>query len=141
MITRKGDGIHKLYLPSALMYMALILLMSSTPGVIPDDAALPRRVFVWLPPSVQNFLHVPVYAGLAFLWCAALSLRLSRYACIVSGFFVAVSFGMVDEWYQSFIPGRIASLSDMAANALGGAIGVGVYAQIFHPKNTRRLNN
>ena len=49
-----------------LLYMLAIFGLSSVPGVIPEDAPAPYQIFNWAPPQVQNLLHIPVYAGLAF---------------------------------------------------------------------------
>lgn len=131
MPVSKNRCIDKLRLPVALAYMAIILWMSSVPGVISEDATSLHRVFLWVPPGIQNLLHVPVYAGLAVAWGGALSLWLSRHWWIVGGaFFITVSFGIADECYQSFIPGRFASVGDILANALGAFIGVGFYSCI-----------
>lgn len=138
MVNRRSNVVCRLSLPLTLAYMAVILLISSTPGVIPDDAALPYRVFVWLPSDLQNFLHVPVYGGLAFLWCGVLHGRVSPLACMAGSFLLATGFGFIDEWYQSFIPGRFASLGDILLNAVGAAVGVGVYFQMLNSRKARR---
>lgn len=130
MLNHKDWPVHRLSLPVALAYMAAVLLMSSVPGVIPEDGVTLYRVFVWVPPGIQNFMHIPVYAGLAFVWCGVLDPRLSRRWCILGAFLIATGFGVIDEWYQSFIPGRFSSLGDIISNALGAAIGVGVFSHI-----------
>ena len=43
-----------------------------------------------------------------------------RAACCIAG---AVAIGMLDELHQACLPGRIASWSDLAADALGGLLG------------------
>ena len=43
---------------------------------------------------------------------------------------VAVSaFGAIDEWHQSFTPGRVAEVADWIADTLGAALGVALYFQ------------
>ena len=45
-----------------LLIMGVLYWISSLPGTpLPDDPAL-YAVFYWVPPSVQNALHVPAYA-------------------------------------------------------------------------------
>ena len=64
---------------SPLAYMAGIFLLSSVPGEIHPEEPGMLRVFLWVPPDVQNLLHVPVFAGLAWLWCGSLQrLRLPQ---------------------------------------------------------------
>jgi len=45
--------------------MALLYGISSLPGTPrPDDPAL-YSLFYWMPPTLQNILHVPAFAALA----------------------------------------------------------------------------
>lgn len=122
----------------AMAYMGAILWMSSVPGTLSDDATALHRVFVWVAPSVQNLMHVPVYAGLAFLWCRVLDLRLPRLWCVLGSFLIVSSFGVIDEWFQSFVPGRFASVGDVIANALGAAIGIGVFLYVSN-RNSKKV--
>jgi len=41
---------------------------------------------------------------------------------------VVAIWGAADEWHQSFVPGRDASLGDFAADLAGAALGVGLLA-------------
>lgn len=43
-----------------------------------------------------------------------------RTACCIAG---AVAIGVLDELHQAYLPGRIASWSDLAADAMGGLLG------------------
>lgn len=40
-------------------------------------------------------------------------------ACVIASLF-----GVVDEWHQSFVPGRYASLTDVGFNLVGVALGL-----------------
>lgn len=132
MCNPKSEFLDGLRVPVALAYMIAILWMSSMPGVISEDATPMHRMLVWIPSSVQNLLHLPVYAGLAFVWCGVLGLRLSRPWYLFGGaFLVTVGFGIVDEWYQSFIPGRFASIGDILVDALGAVLGISFFSYIF----------
>lgn len=108
-----------------LLMMAMLYWLSSLPGVpAPDDPA-GYAVFHWMPPSVQNVLHVPAYAALAWAWRWALAAWLRHNVAIaVSAFAVAALYGLIDEWHQSFVPGRSASLTDVALDAVGAALGI-----------------
>jgi VanZ family protein len=80
-----------------------------------------------VPPQVQNLLHIPVYAGLAFLWRWALVALLRSVPATVVALVVTVGYGVFDEWYQSFISVRFASLTDVLFNALGAGLGLLVF--------------
>ncbi len=110
-----------------LCYMLGILGLSSVPGVIPDDGSGALQVIAWVPPALQNLLHIPVYAGLAFLWCWSLAGRLRRPWALVLPLCLAAGFGILDEYYQFFTPGRYASLTDVLFNAFGAGLGVWLF--------------
>jgi hypothetical protein len=96
------------------LYMAGLFALSS----VPDDRGGTGSAILFPPPALQNLLHVPVYAGLAFvLWQA---LRGRRHAA-PWGAAIAIAYGALDEVHQMFTPGRTASLTDALMNALGAA--------------------
>lgn len=94
----------------ALLYMGGIFWLSSR-----SDLGI-RAVDV-------SLLHVPLYAGLVFCVVKALSETLPRQAipCRVPGFALVVSatYAVIDEWHQSFVPGRDASLGDLYLDLTG----------------------
>jgi VanZ family protein len=98
--------------------------LSSLPGTpLPDDPAL-YGLFDWLPPMMQNALHVPAYAALTLAWHWALRAWLRASIAVTFGACaIASACGILTEWYQSFIPDRFASLSDVALNVAGVVLG------------------
>jgi VanZ family protein len=44
-----------------------------------------------------------------------------------------IVYGITDEWHQSFVPNRVASVSDLIYDAIGGIIG-----QMFYRKKSSR---
>jgi VanZ family protein len=105
------------------LYMALILALSSIPGT--TDSGSPAGPAGWIPPIVSNAMHVPVYAGLAWLWAWALLHSRgipARRAALIALALTAV-FGGIDELYQGLIPGRTTAFGDWLADAAGGALG------------------
>jgi hypothetical protein len=70
-----------------------------------------------------NLLHIPLYAGLAFCLLKALSETLPRpmLPWRLSGFIfvVAAAYAALDEWHQSFVPGRDASSGDFFLDLAG----------------------
>ncbi len=80
-------------------------------------------------PEWQSYAaHTVEYAVFAFLaarflaatWPASPPLRLA-----LAAWMLAVLYGLSDELHQAFVPGRDASLVDVAFDAFGAAIGSG----------------
>jgi VanZ family protein len=95
-------------------YMAIIFILSAQP-----DIQLPG-------PDTDKPLHSMGYAGLGGLVARAmaggLGLRLSwRRAIVAVG--LAVTYGVTDEWHQSFVPGRVSDVGDLRADAIGAVAG------------------
>ena len=121
----------KLQVAAPLVYMAVLYWISSLPGSPrPDDPTL-YGLFQWMPPSVQNALHVPAFAVLAWTWRWALDAWLREpNARTICAFIISSAYGVFDEWHQSFVPGRYASLTDVTLDVAGAAIGIGLAAWI-----------
>lgn len=107
------------------LIMAVLYWFSSIPGTpLPHSPAL-YSLFYWMTPSVQNALHVPAYAALGWAshWALGgwlcVSSRRAIGACII-----ASTYGAIDEWHQSFILGRYASLTDVVLDVVGAALGI-----------------
>lgn len=111
-----------------------------------------RRLLAWLPPvawagallilsaqpadrlpapgwwQIDKLAHTLLYGLLGALTGRALAGgggggRVARRALLV-GAIGLVAFGLLDEWSQSFTPGRMPSAADLAADALGAWIGL-----------------
>jgi hypothetical protein len=130
-------------LPHPLLIMGVLYWLSSLPGtLLPDDPRL-YALFYWISPSVQNTLHVPAYLVLAWAWCWALGAWLrAPVARGIGAFAIASAYGVFDEWHQSFVPGRYASLTDVALDVAGAALGIWLASWIrsrvgaFKPQTT-----
>lgn len=114
----------------AIAYMATLFLLSS----IPDDDGIGRRI-LFPPPAVQNLLHVPVYAGLTWVWWRALRkdppkppAKAGGRAAVLGAAAIAIVYGALDEVHQMYVPGRFASVTDALFNAAGAAV---VVAWVF----------
>jgi VanZ family protein len=109
-----------------LLYMAGIFGLSS----ISDQGAANSMLnpLAWISPNVQNFLHLPLYGGLASLWFWGL-----RHWMAESGYkyvlvlILTLGYGFLDEWHQTFVPGRYGTLTDVVFDFLGAAIGLWIY--------------
>jgi len=121
----------KLLVGLPLLIMGAFYWLSSLPGTpMPDDPAL-YGLFYWVPPSAQNALHVPAYAALAWSWCWALDAWLRvPFARAIAACAIASAYGVFDEWHQSFVPGRYASLTDVILNVAGAVLGIWLAAWI-----------
>lgn len=102
-------------LPLALM--GVIFVLSS----ISYDLAAPQKSPLgWIPPSLQNFLHIPLYGLLTFLWFGALaSMGVAGRARLILAAVISFAYGVFDEWHQLSVPGRFGSLTDVAFNSIG----------------------
>jgi hypothetical protein len=121
----------KLHLALPLLIMGALHWLSSLPGTpLPDDPAL-YAAFHWIPPPVQKALHVLAYAALALLWCWALGAWLRvPVARAVAACAIASAYGVLDEWHQSFVPGRYASFTDVMIDVAGAVLGIWLAACI-----------
>jgi len=108
-----------------LLYMAGIFCLSSIPDYGTSNSSL--NPLAWIAPNVQNFLHLPVYAGLASLWFWALRhwMTESGYRIVLT-LVLTVGFGLFDEWHQTFVPGRFGSWTDAGFNVIGAVMGLWV---------------
>ncbi len=79
-------------------------------------------------PNIQDVVaHLVVYTVLALLWERALRgagvRRAALWACAIT-----VLYGLSDEFHQSFVPGRTATLFDVATDAVGAGLALGIAA-------------
>lgn len=112
-------GRARAWLP-AVLYCAVIFLLSALPA-----QRMPEGGF-W---RFDKLIHAVVYAGLGLLFLRALGLRharLGRLGAAIVAVLGATLYGASDEWHQSFVAGRQASILDLLADAAGAAVAVGV---------------
>jgi len=117
-----------------LIWMALIFALSAR-STIPEPFGITTKLT-----AIAG--HLVSYAVLAaLLWWAIEPMRLSsrrRFWVALSG---AVAYGLTDEWHQSFVPGRDASLLDIAVDGIGAAGGLFAARRVSHshrvPKDRR----
>lgn len=78
------------------------------------------------PPQVSDKTeHFAAYAGLALVTLRAVAggrLRSVRWSAVVIAWTIAATYGVSDEFHQSFVPGRTPDIADVAADALGAAV-------------------
>jgi hypothetical protein len=108
-----------------LGYMAGIYWLSSIPGEAATENELLSGIILWIPPAIQNLAHIPLFGVLAWLWYLPLSACKKHDRLLFSTtFLLTTGFGIMDELHQLTVPGRYASLTDIALNTLGAGFAV-----------------
>ena len=107
-----------------LAFIAFVVGLSITPGVERPDDNLFSWLFANTAPFTQKVLHVVTYAVLGALWMWTLAGIASRPARIAVSLSLALVLGIVLEWYQTTVPGRYGSMTDILLNGLGVALGI-----------------
>ena len=104
-----------------LLYMALIFWVSSL-----EQPPLPMPEFEWL--TIDKLYHFIEYAILGGLLAIAFvkakpAVMPSKLIWLVAAV-LSILYGASDEWHQTFVPGRFATLADWVADVLGSIAGV-----------------
>jgi VanZ family protein len=98
----------------SLLVYAAISLLSSIPA-----RSLPSGIPGWIPHGGEYFL-------LAFFFIQAWA-RPRRTATLAAAFILLAGLGLLDEWHQLFVPGRVFSLLDWLYDMLGSAVGMAAF--------------
>jgi VanZ family protein len=109
----------RLLAPPAVM-VTLWQLSSITPEPSPPSVV---RAFL------HNGAHIVAYATLAstFLLLRPLPVLLARsipFGWALLSVLLSAAYGMVDEWHQAHVPGRVCSYGDLLSDFSGGVLGV-----------------
>ena len=81
----------------------------------------------WLTdPVVSNLLHIPAFGVLAFAWMSSL-LKLDAKRPFMLASVFTIGYGIILEFSQVFIPGRVASVTDVGLGAVGVAVALGLF--------------
>ena len=108
-----------------VLYMALIFAISSM-----EQPPLPMPEFEWL--TIDKLYHFIEYAILGGLLARAFvkakpSVVPPQLVWYIAAL-LSILYGASDEWHQTFVPGRFATLADWVADVLGSIAGVlGIY--------------
>ena len=104
-----------------MVYAGLIFFLSSLPRPLEEVSP-----FI----GYDKLLHFTEYYFFGILICRWLlnkkSNLIRRYAFITT-LLIGTCYGVSDEWHQSFIPGRVASIWDVLFDAVGIAAAVFTY--------------
>lgn len=98
----------------SLLIYSFISLLSSLPA-----RSLPSGIPDWIPHGGEYFL-------LAFFFIQAWA-RPRRATTLAAALMLLAGLGLLDEWHQLFVPGRVFSLLDWLYDVIGAAAGMIVY--------------
>ena len=105
-----------------LAWMGLIFYLSAQPD-------FPRPKVDWLEDLIGIGAHMFLFGVLAVLWARALhgqrqTLRLA--------FLLTMLYALLDEFHQSFVPGRTPDPLDLFFDGTGAALALGGWAWLQH---------
>ncbi len=105
----------------------MLLILASS--LIPMDRDVQGLQFIIdLKPSVQNLLHIPMFAILTILLLKIFNTYdLGKWKSIAMVFALAGIYGLINEAVQFYIPGRYVGILDIGMNLFGAMVGIFVY--------------
>ncbi len=105
------------YWAAAITYALIIFLLSSLSGSQTD------RFYLFK--NSDKVIHIMVYSVLCLLLNRAFFFTfknsVKRYVPIIA-IFISIVYAITDEFHQSFVPGRYASMDDIFADGIGAVI-------------------
>ena len=105
------------YITAAAVIAIEVFLLSSRP--------LPERVPKI--PGMDKIFHFIVYAALSSaIFGSIIKGKNNHNKALFISIFLAVLYGLSDEFHQSFVPGRECSLLDLLADFLGATFGTAI---------------
>lgn len=105
---------NRVYATLAIVWMGVIYFLSSRPA-----GDYPPLFY-----GADKLVHVVVYAVLGLLVAAALgrARAASPWPRVLLVTVIVAAYGVLDEFHQSFVPGREPSIGDVIADATGGFV-------------------
>jgi VanZ family protein len=101
-------------------WMGLIFLLSAQPD-------FPRTSTGWLDQFLSVGAHMLLFGVLAVLLARALG---TRHRALAIAFALTMVYALSDEFHQGYVPGRHPDALDLLWDALGGALGLCLFAQL-----------
>jgi VanZ family protein len=130
-----------------LVWMAFISFASTGEFSADNTSRIIRPLLIWLFPAIspvqldqahhliRKAAHFSEYAIFALLAARALarsSQRLLRHGWFLISLLMVISYALVDEFHQSFVPSRTASIYDSLIDTSGGLSALLLYALWRH---------
>ncbi len=124
-----------LYWLPPLAWMGLLFALSAQPD-------LPHPPGPWMERLFDKAAHAVSYGVLAWLLLRAFGQHHPRSVglralCVV----LAVLYGASDEYHQAFVPGRSASLADLAADVVGATVAMLLLAWLERRRHLARRSS
>lgn len=113
----------------ALLWAAAIYLSSEIPG-----SGIPSI------PGAAIVAHFVEYAVLSALIAFALGANVPTIARVLIPTLIATVFGIVDEFHQSFTPGRTPDVLDVVVDFLGALLGAWLMTRVIASIRARNLD-
>jgi len=110
----------------ALLWAVILLGLTWYPHVEIPDIGLDYK---------DKIAHIICFGLLALLFCRAVSrFEINRLPKAIKTTLIYCSlFAIIDEWGQSFIPGRFSTFSDGLANLIGVVLAIPFFQLILFP--------
>lgn len=110
-------------------YMGAIFVLSS-------QSSLPGIGFEW----EDKLFHLAAYAGLGVLALGAFhgGLRNLARGATLGALALTAAYGIADEFHQSMVIGRVASIGDLLADWAGALLAIPFYAWLVARRTNRR---
>ena len=131
------------YLP-LVVWIIVISIASTSEFSGANTSRIIRPLVLWLFPEtseatlqtihfvVRKLAHFTEYAVLGFLAARAFStssVRSLKRRWFLIALFLIVMYALLDEYHQSFVPSRTASIYDSMIDSIGGVAGLLIYAR------------
>ena len=133
MPEKKGESLTSaVFFAGATLYFFAISIVSHIPGNALENLGWN----VW-----DKAAHVVEYAPLGLLLTGGLAYRskpLKSSSLFFVGFATIAVLGALDEFHQSFVPGRFATFSDAVADVIGGCVGIGLGMRLLPNRSRSR---
>ncbi len=115
-----------------IAYAAAIFLMS-------QQSELPGGPSGWRIENIDKLQHAILYLGFGLLVFASSSHIFSVMGSqVLTGFNVGISYAILDELHQSFVPGRNPALGDLAADIIGISLAFIIWFYLLSEANSRK---
>jgi Predicted integral membrane protein len=98
-------------------------------GLIFIESSIPGSKFPSTPLGTDKLVHIAIFFIFCWLAFRAFSHHSSESVRALSLFLAAVTtiiYGFADEFHQLYVPGRSADIYDVAADAVGGFLFIGI---------------
>lgn len=120
-------------------WMIVIFCLSAQP----NSAAHTGKLFGDYNFTIRKFSHMFEYAVLYLLsrrsWSSTFCPESLGGAATIAGALISVSYALTDEWHQSYVPGRSASIEDVLIDSFG--VAAACVASSIYIRLCRRLGD